>query len=144
VLPGAENLPITRGGGMTVVAEPSPRHQPFGLPGVFVTPCAYLAHRRAESFPEPDVFRPERFLSGRFSPYAYFPFGGGVRRCIGMALALFEMQIVLGTLLRTFQFAPVESGPIRPVRRAVTIVASGGGRMYVERRAVRERLRASR
>jgi cytochrome P450 len=103
-------------------------------PGVFVTPCAYLAHRRPEPFPEPDVFRPERFLGGRFSPYAYFPFGGGVRRCMGMSLALLEMQIVLGMLLRTFRFAPAELAPIHPVRRAVTIVASGGGRMYVERR----------
>jgi cytochrome P450 len=101
-------------------------------PGVFVTPCAYLAHRRPESFPDPDTFRPERFLERRFPPYVYFPFGGGVRRCIGMSFALLEMQIVLGTLLRSFRFGLTE--PVRPVRRAVTIVASGGGKMYVERR----------
>jgi cytochrome P450 len=101
--------------------------------GMFVTPCAYLAHRRPEVFPEPDSFRPQRFLEQRFSPYTYFPFGGGARRCIGMSFALLELQIVLGTLLRTFRFEPV--GPVRPVRRAVTIVASGGGRMRVERRA---------
>ena len=100
--------------------------------GVFVTPCAYLAHRRAESFPEPDAFRPERFLDRRLSPYVYFPFGGGVRRCIGMPFALLEMQVVLGMLLRSFRIAPL--GPVRAVRRAVTIVASGGAKMYVERR----------
>jgi cytochrome P450 len=100
--------------------------------GVFVTPCAYLAHRRPQSFADPDTFCPERFLERRYSPYVYFPFGGGVRRCIGMSFALLELQIVLGTLLRTFRFAPL--GPVRPVRRAVTIVASGGGKMHVERR----------
>ena len=105
-------------------------------PGVFVTPCVYLAHRRADAFPEPDAFRPERFLEGRFSPYVYFPFGGGIRRCIGMSFALLEMEIVLGVLLRSFTFAPVDAGPVRPVRRGVTIVASGGGAMHVaERRA---------
>jgi cytochrome P450 len=99
--------------------------------GVFVTPCAYLAHRRAEVFADPDAFQPERFLERRFSPYAYFPFGGGARRCIGMSFALLEMQIVLGMLLRTFRFEAVASDRVRPVRRAVTIVASGGGKMKV-------------
>jgi len=100
--------------------------------GVFVTPSAYLAQRRAESFPDPEQFRPERFLERRPSPYAYFPFGGGARRCIGMSFALLEMQVVLGMLVRTFRIAPL--GPVRPVRRAVTIVASGGAKMHVERR----------
>jgi cytochrome P450 len=100
--------------------------------GVFVTPCAYLAHRRAESFADPAAFRPERFVERRYSPYVYFPFGGGVRRCIGMSFALLEMQIVLGLLVGAFRFAAV--GSVRPVRRAVTIVASGGGKMHVERR----------
>jgi cytochrome P450 len=105
--------------------------------GVFVTPCAYLAHRRPEIFPAPESFRPERFLERRLSPYAYFPFGGGVRRCLGMSLALLELQIVVGMLVREFNFVP--AAPVRPVRRAVTIVASGGGRMYVERRRTEQR-----
>jgi cytochrome P450 len=109
------------------------RLRDYTLPaGVFVTPSAYLAHRRTESFPQPDEFRPERFLDRRYSPYVYFPFGGGVRRCIGMSFALLEMQIVLGMLVRTFRIAPL--GPVRAVRRAVTIVASGGAKMRVERR----------
>ncbi|HJQ83626.1 MAG TPA: cytochrome P450 [Candidatus Binatia bacterium] len=103
--------------------------------GVFVTPCAYLAHRRPASFPDAETFRPERFLEQRFSPYAYFPFGGGSRRCIGMSLALLEMQIVLGTLLRTFGFTSAAPAPVRAVRRGVTIVPSGGARMRVVRRA---------
>jgi len=103
-------------------------------PGVFVTPSAYLAHRRADSFPDAERFRPGRFLERRFSPYAYFPFGGGVRRCIGMSFALLEMQIVLGMLLRTFRFVPADAGAVRAVRRGVTIVPSGGAKMSVTRR----------
>jgi cytochrome P450 len=102
--------------------------------GVFVTPCPYLAHRRAAVFPDPDTFRPERFLEERFSPYAYFPFGGGVRRCIGMSFALLEMQIVLGMALRRFELALPDGVPLRAVRRGVTIVPSGGARMRVARR----------
>jgi cytochrome P450 len=84
-------------------------------------------------FPDPDRFRPERFLERRFSPNEYFPFGGGVRRCVGMTFALLELQIVLAILLRAFRFAA--AAPVHPVRRAVTIVASGGGTMRVARRA---------
>jgi unspecific monooxygenase len=105
-------------------------------PGVFLTPCAYLAHRRRDPFPDPDAFRPERFLTQRFSPWAYFPFGGGARRCIGMSFALLEMQVVLGMLLRTFAFVPLAAGPVRAIRRGVTVVPAGGGRMRVARRAV--------
>lgn len=100
--------------------------------GVFVTPCAYLAHRRSQSFADPQAFRPERFLEQRVSPYAYFPFGGGVHRCLGLSFALLEMQIVVGMLMRRFRFEAIE--PVRPVRRAVTIVASGGGKLRVHRR----------
>ena len=103
--------------------------------GVFLTPCAYLAHRRPESFSEPTAFRPERFLGRRHAPHVYFPFGGGARRCLGMGFALLEMQIVLGILLRSFRFHPLETRRARPVRRAVTIVPSGGTRMQVERRS---------
>lgn len=102
--------------------------------GVFLTPCAYLAHRRPESFSEPTAFRPERFLGRRHAAHVYFPFGGGARRCLGMGFALLEMQIVLGMLLRGFRFHPLGARPVRPVRRAVTIVPSGGTRVKVERR----------
>jgi len=66
--------------------------------GVHLAPCIYLAHRRPESYPEPERFRPERFLGGRIDPYAWLPFGGGIRRCLGMAFALYEMKIVVGVM----------------------------------------------
>src|SRR5207245_1152882 len=50
--------------------------------GVHVAPCIYLAHRRAAAWPEPDRFRPERFVGARPSPYEFLPFGGGDRRCL--------------------------------------------------------------
>jgi cytochrome P450 len=68
-------------------------------PGINVAPCAYLVHRREELYPEPLAFRPERFLSRRFSPYEYFPFGGSNRHCLGTTLAPMEMKLVLATVL---------------------------------------------
>ena len=61
-------------------------------PGTIVIGSIYLTHRRKEIYPDPDRFRPERFLERRFSPYEYLPFGGGARRCIGMTFAQFEMN----------------------------------------------------
>ena len=67
--------------------------------GINVAPCAYLVHRRQELYPEPLVFRPERFLSRRFGPHEYFPFGGSNRHCLGSSLAPMEMKLVLATIL---------------------------------------------
>ena len=99
--------------------------------GVQVTPCIYLSHHRKELFPDPDLFKPERFLEKRFTPYEYFPFGGGVRRCIGMAFGMIEMKVVLAIILKRFSLELNEKGPIRPVRRTVTIVPAGGVRMKI-------------
>ena len=52
-------------------------------------------HYREDLFPDPEEFRPERFLEGKADNYAWIPFGGGVRRCIGAAFAEYEMRIVL-------------------------------------------------
>ena len=67
--------------------------------GINVAPCAYLVHRREDLFPEPLSFRPERFLSRQYSPYEYFPFGGGNRRCLGTTLAPMAMKLVLAAVL---------------------------------------------
>ncbi len=62
--------------------------------GTDVTPAIWLAHTRADVYPEPFAFRPERFLDEAPDTYAWIPFGGGIRRCLGAAFAEFEMRIV--------------------------------------------------
>ncbi|GAB4183556.1 MAG: cytochrome P450 [Coleofasciculaceae cyanobacterium] len=94
--------------------------------GTILVPCIYLAHRRPDVFPDAMQFKPERFLNQKFSPYEYLPFGGGARGCIGMAFSMFEMKLVLATILSRYQLTLVDPRPVRPVRRGITIVPSGG------------------
>ncbi|MCB9758274.1 MAG: cytochrome P450 [Alphaproteobacteria bacterium] len=94
-------------------------------PGCRVAPCIYLAHHRPETFPDPDIFRPERFLEQSFGPYAYLPFGGGARRCVGMAFAHFEMRIVLATLHRRFRLA-LAGSQRGAARRGITLAPRDG------------------
>jgi cytochrome P450 family 110 len=89
-------------------------------PGTIVVGCIYLAHHRKDVYPDPDEFRPERFLERRYSPFEYLPFGGGVRRCIGMAFAQFEMKLVISAILSDFELALADSRSVRPVRRGLT------------------------
>jgi cytochrome P450 len=88
--------------------------------GVTVAPSIYLVHRRPDIYPEPDAFRPERFLGQAPGTYTWIPFGGGVRRCIGGAFAQFEMQVVLAELVKRRRLTPArpESEPV--FRRAIT------------------------
>src|SRR5919199_5866018 len=84
--------------------------------GTILVPCIYLAHRRPEVFPDAQQFKPDRFLNQKFSPFEYLPFGGGARGCIGMAFSMFEMKLVLATILSRYQLALVDPRPVRPVR----------------------------
>ncbi|MEH2364128.1 cytochrome P450 [Nostoc sp.] len=94
--------------------------------GTAIIPSIYLAHHREEVYPQSKQFKPERFLERQYSPYEYLPFGGGNRRCIGMAFAQYEMKIVLATVLSEFQVSQVNKRPVRPVRRGLTIAAPAG------------------
>ena len=96
-------------------------------PGVHVTPCLYLAHRRPELWAEPTAFRPERFLDGGApAPYAWLPFGGGVRRCLGAAFATMELHEVLRAVVRRFELAPDRPQGERMRRRGVTLTPARG------------------
>jgi cytochrome P450 len=88
--------------------------------GTLVVPSSWLAHRQPDLYPNPGAFEPERFLDKKPDPYAWFPFGGGIRRCIGMAFALFEMRVVLATVLTRARLRAVTKRPARVVLRAFT------------------------
>ena len=89
-------------------------------PGTVVVGSIYLTHHREEIYPDPDHFKPERFLERRFSAFEYFPFGGGARRCIGMAFAQFEMKLVISRIVSNFELALADKRSVRPMRRGLT------------------------
>jgi cytochrome P450 len=100
-------------------------------PGTQLTCCIYLLHHHPDVYADPKQFRPERFLERQFSPYEYIPFGGGSRRCLGMAFALFEMKLVLAKVLAHWHLDLVSDQPIRPVRRGFTLAPEKGVPMQV-------------
>ena len=89
-------------------------------------PCIYLTHRRPELWPEPETFNPDRFIGKRVDPYTFFPFGGGVRHCLGAAFATYEMKIVLAQMLSRVSLRPVPGHTVRVVRRSITFAPSDG------------------
>jgi cytochrome P450 len=100
--------------------------------GAMVSPSIYLTHRRPDLYPEPEVFRPERFLGKKTDPYTYFPFGGGPRRCLGAAFALQEMKIVLGTVLHGHRLRLVRPPPLRASPRSVFLAPEGGAEVVLQ------------
>lgn len=100
-------------------------------PESYLAPCIYLTHHREDLYPDSKRFKPERFLERQFSPYEFLPFGGSNRRCIGAAFALFEMKLVLTTILHRYQLTLADSHPVIPVRRGVTIAPRGGVQMVM-------------
>lgn len=100
-------------------------------PGTQLVPCIYLTHHRPELYPEPNRFRPERFLERQFSPYEFLPFGGSNRRCIGLAFAQYEMKLVLATILSNLELALTSNQAIKPIRRGITFTPTGGVPMKV-------------
>jgi len=91
----------------------------------------YLVHYREDLYPNPHQFNPERFLERQYSAAEYLPFGGGSRRCLGYALALLEMKLVLATILSNHQLALAEDKPVKLQRRGFTLAPSSGVRMVM-------------
>lgn len=101
----------------------------YTLPvGVLIAACSWLAHRRPQSYPDPQAFRPERFVDcGPPSSREWFPFGGGSRRCVGIGFARMEMRAVLSAAARRYSLGPVRRYRDQPRRRALVLAPSRGG-----------------
>ncbi len=78
-------------------------------------------------------------IQRQFSPYEYLPFGGGNQRCLGLALAQFEMKLVLATVLSNYELALLHRHPVKPARRGVTIAPAGGVKMVLQGRRQRQK-----
>jgi cytochrome P450 len=99
--------------------------------GVAVAPCIFLLHRRADLYPDPLRFRPERFLGEDPPSYAWIPFGGGTRRCLGASFALLEMRTVLAAIAAHADLRAAEAPDEPARRRAVTLAPARGARVVV-------------
>ena len=111
------------------------RFQGYDLPaGISIAVSIIMIHNDPELYPEPERFRPERFLERKHGPSEHLPFGGGYRRCIGAAFAMNEIKIVLGTLLPRFELALAEDRPLATVRRSVTLAPEAGVPMVLRGR----------
>lgn len=99
----------------------------YELPaGIRVYPAIALVHRRPDLYPQPERFRPERFLDEGAQSYAWLPFGGGIRRCIGAVLAQAEMAEVLRTVLTRVELEPLRPEPDPVVVQGITLVPKHG------------------
>ncbi len=117
---------------VAMVTFPRIAREPFQVgdyqfpPESVLAPCIYLTHHREDIFPDSYSFKPERFLERQYSPYEFYPFGGGNRRCLGMALALYELKLALATLVTEHEFTLPPQPPVKPVRRGITLAPSSG------------------
>ena len=100
-------------------------------PGLKVYPAIYLVHQRPDLYPEPDRFKPERFVDTEAESYAWLPFGGGVRRCIGAALAQAEMIEALRVIVPRVDLEPLRRDPDPVVLKGVTLAPKYGVRVRV-------------
>ena len=90
-------------------------------------------HFRDDLFPQPEELRPERFLDGKADSYAWIPFGGGVRRCLGAAFAQYEMRVVLRAILERADLRAPDQRPERVKIRNITLAPGRGGQVVLER-----------
>jgi cytochrome P450 len=124
--------PVVPGIGRVVRGEPFEVGGYLIPDGIEINPSIAAIHRRADSYPEPAAFRPERFL-GPDAPdtYTWLPFGGGTRRCLGASFATFEMGIVIRRVLERTRLTAL-GRPEKGIRKGVTIVPKRGVRVMQE------------
>jgi cytochrome P450 len=104
---------------------------PAGTP---ISMSILLLHHRDDVYPQPHAFRPERWLAHKPGTYEWIPFGGGIRRCLGAALAMAEQRVVLEAMARRLDLEADDPEPERAVHRNVTMIPSRGARVVVRER----------
>jgi cytochrome P450 len=105
----------------------------YELPaGTTVAGATAILHYDPELYPDPDAFRPERFLERRFAPYEYTPFGGGERMCPGSQFSPYELKVLLGTLLTHGRFRLLDQGPMAVKRSGAMMGPATGVRLVYE------------
>jgi cytochrome P450 len=112
--------------------------------GVSVSASIYLIHHREDIWRDPERFDPERFIGVRPSPYTFFPFGGGLRRCLGAAFATYEMKMVLAQILARTDLRLAPGYRMRAVLRAITVAPNRGLPVVMDRRRPASRQSGSR
>ncbi len=106
----------------------------YELPkGAFVMAAIAALHYREDLFPQPQEFRPERFIDGKADNYAWIPFGGGVRRCIGSAFAEYEMRIVLREFIERAELSAPDPKPEKVKVRNITLAPAKGTMVRLDR-----------
>jgi cytochrome P450 len=114
--------------------------QPFPIGGYRVEAGTRIVvhiiaiNRNPQIYEHPNEFRPERFLGTRPETYAWVPFGGGIKRCLGAAFTMRELITVLHVLLREGEFSAVDEKPERIVRRSIMLAPRFGTRVTLRLR----------
>lgn len=102
--------------------------------GTTVAPCVHLVHRREDIYPEPLLYRPERFLERPAGTYTWIPFGGGVRRCLAASYAMLLMKQVIATVVGEVDLRPVDPRSERARKSAIAFVPHRHAMVIAERR----------
>ena len=98
-------------------------------PSTAIAMSILLVHHREDVYPDPFAFRPERWLGHKPGTYEWIPFGGGIRRCLGAALAMAEQRVVLDAMARRLDLEPDRPEPERAMHRNVTMIPARGARV---------------
>ena len=104
------------------------------LPGTVVAAGAYATHRIESLYPDPEKYVPQRFVNRTYTPFEFLPWGGGARRCLGAAFAMYEMKLVLYTMLKNYELRLLQKGPVKLEHRPGTVGPKGGIPMQFVRR----------